>query len=218
MKKYFYFLILAGISNASLSQTTFSNGWLPKVNFSKKISSTVKWVNSIEARQLVYKDNFQFTHSLLDISSIVSVKTNLNQSVNLGYIIRFKGEKTVHRLTQQYSIITNYDALKIGHRFGFEEFFEDKKTPQFRTRYRIALQKALSGEKVDVKEWYFKLTNEYLWQFNKEDLEIRLSPYLGYQLSKKDKLEFGLDYRLGSLINSYNSHNLWFRTTWYISL
>ena len=34
-----------------------------------------------------------------------------------------------------------------------------------------------------------KVSNEYLYQFNENDFEARISPYLGYQLSKKDKIE-----------------------------
>ena len=40
----------------------------------------------------------------------------------------------------------------------------------------------------------------------------------GYQVSKKDRIEFGLDYRLGEFIKNNTQNDLWFRTTWYISL
>lgn len=200
------------------AQSNFTSGLLPKINLSKKLSSKTKWVNSIEAREVVYKENFQFTHNLVDVSTIFSIKTDLNQSVNLGYILRFKEGETIHRLLQHFNIVQNFEELKLAHRLGFEQFFQNKIVPHYRARYRATVQKALSGEKVDVKEWYVKLTNEYLYQFNKEDFEVRLSPYLGCQLSKKDKLEFGLDYRLGKLLDTPNKNSLWFRATWYISL
>ena len=76
----------------------------------------------------------------------------------------------------------------------------------------------MNGEKVDVNEWYLKVSNEYLYQFNESDFEARISPYLGYQLSKKDKIEIGLDYRLGNVFESVKKNALWFRTTWYISI
>lgn len=217
VKKLLLILFLGG-SFVANCQSSFTGGWLPKVNASLKLSDKTKWVNSIEAREVVYKDDFQFTHNLVDISTIFSMKTDLNQSVNVGYILRFKEGETIHRLLQHFNIVQNFDGLKLAHRFGMEQFFQTHVTPQFRTRYRATLQKALSGEKVDVKEWYIKLSNEYLYQFNEEDLEVRLSPYLGYQLSKKDKLEFGLDYRLGKLLDSSQKNSLWFRTTWYITM
>lgn len=111
-----------------------------------------------------------------------------------------------------------FEGVKLGHRFAFEQFFQPELNPQYRTRYRATIQKPLNGEKVDIKEWYFKLSNEYLYQFNQEDLEVRLSPYLGYQITTKEKLEFGLDYRLGKLLYTPKKNSLWFRVTWYISI
>ena len=67
-----------------------------------------------------------------------------------------------------------------------------------------------------MKEFYLKLGNELLYDFT--DLEIRITPYLGYQISKKDRIEFGLDYRLREFIKNNTQNDLWFRTTWYISL
>lgn len=72
----------------------------------------------------------------------------------------------------------------------------------------------MNGDRIDIREFYFKLGNEYLWDFRSNKLEIRLTPYLGYQVSQKDRIEFGLDYRTVKL----NDNNLWFRTTWYISI
>ncbi|WGH74066.1 DUF2490 domain-containing protein [Tenacibaculum tangerinum] len=200
------------------SQSTFVGGWLPKVNTSTKLSEKTKWVNSIEAREIIYNEDFQFTHSLVDVSSIFSFKTDLDQSVNVGYILRFKEGETIHRTLQHFNLVQNLNGIKLGHRLGFEQFFQSQVTPQYRTRYRATFQKALSGKKVDVKEWYVKLSNEYLYQFNKQDFEIRLAPYLGYQLSEKDKLEFGFDYRWGQVFDLIQNNSLWFRTTWYISL
>lgn len=215
MKQLLIFFLL--VVSSTFAQTNFSSGWLPKVNISTKLSDKTKWVNSIETRQIVYKEITQFTHSLIDVSSIFSYKTDLNQSLNLGYIVRFKDGEIIHRLIQHYNFVQDFSSFKLAHRLGFEQFYSSEK-PQYRTRYRATFQKALSGEKVDVKEWYFKLSNEYLYQFNKEDLEVRLSPYFGFQASKTDKLEFGLDYRLGKILDNTQSNNLWFRTTWYITL
>lgn len=210
-------LLLILLSTISLnSQTNLDAGFLPKVVLSKKINNKIKWVNSIESRSIIYDDAYQFSHSLVDISSILSLKTSLNQSFNFGYIVRLRDHKTIHRTFQHYNIVGQYSSIKLGHRFAFEQFYQFKKQTTFRTRYRLSLEKPLNGEKVDVKEFYIKLGNEYLYDF--EDLEIRLTPYLGYQASKKDKIEFGLDYRLSSFMNNATENDFWFRATWYISL
>lgn len=198
------------------SQSNLDAGFLPKIVLSKKISNKTKWVNSIESRSIFYDDVYQFSHSLIDFSTILSLKTNLNQSFNFGYIIRFRDSKKIHRTFQHYNFVSQFSSVKLAHRFAFEQFYESKQQTTFRTRYRFSLEKALNGEKVDVKEFYIKVGNEYLYDF--EDLEIRLTPYLGYQASKKDKIEFGLDYRLSSFVNNATENNFWFRATWYISL
>lgn len=198
------------------SQTNLDAGFLPKVVLSKKISENTKWINSLESRTILYEDTYQFSHSLVDVSSIISLKTGLNQSFNFGYILRLRDTRTIHRTFQHFNLVNQLSTLKLGHRFAFEQFFESEKQTTFRMRYRISAEKALNGEKVDVKEFYLKFGNEYLYDFS--DLEIRFTPYLGYQATKKDKIEFGFDYRLSNFIENATENNLWFRVTWYISL
>ncbi|MDJ0644355.1 MAG: DUF2490 domain-containing protein [Flavobacteriaceae bacterium] len=212
--RWIFFLV----SFAAFAQD-FNAGWLPKVNVSTELSETIKWVNSLEARELVYMDDVIFRHNLVDIATIFSVRTSVDQSLNLGYLIRFRENgDVVHRFLQHYNLVSNYNALRLGHRIGFEQFFQNATNSAFRTRYRITFEKALNGAKVDNKEFYLKMGHEYLWNFNEDDLEIRFAPFLGYQLTKKNKLEFGVDYRLGNFLNNTSEHRLWFRTTWYLSI
>ncbi|MBX2827536.1 MAG: hypothetical protein KTR22_05205, partial [Flavobacteriaceae bacterium] len=77
----------------------------------------------------------------------------------------------------------------------------------------------LNGQSVDPKEFYFKFNHEYLnaWEQNDYDLEIRAVPHLGYKVSKSNKLEFGLDYRLNSFLNTSPSHRFWTVINWYIA-
>jgi hypothetical protein len=217
MKKSVVIFLLCGLFNAN-SQSELNFGWLPKVNLSKKFSSTIKWVNSIESREQIYNKSLQFNHNLVDVSTIVSIKTDIYQSFNVGYILRFREGETVHRFLQHFNAVQNFDNMKLAHRIGMEQFYQENRKPQYRTRYRATIEKPLNGEKVDVNEWYLKVSNEYLYQFNESDFEARISPYLGYQLSKKDKIEIGFDYRLGNVLESVKKNTLWFRTTWYISI
>lgn len=208
------FLVLL-VRFSSLSQENTEVGFLPKVVLSNKIDDNSKWVNSIESRTFIDND-LNTSHSLVDVSSIYSRKVSENQSVNLGYILRFRGNEQIHRTFQHYNIVSNLSALQIAHRFAFEQFYQREQQTTFRTRYRVSLQKPLNGERIDVKEFYLKIGNEYFYDFS--DFEVRLTPYLGYQISKKDRVEAGFDYRLGELLASEQSRNLWFRATWYISL
>lgn len=217
MKQIFLFFLLF-FSFKFYAQADTDLGFLPKVVLSKKINEVSKWVHSLEQRTIFYDEKAQFSHNLLDVSSIYSLKTAHNQSFNFGYILRFRNSETIHRTFQHFNILSNYNSLKIGHRFALEQFYQFKKQTTFRTRYRVSLELPLNGERVDVKEFYVKFGNEYLYDFADKDLEIRITPYLGYQVSKKDKVEFGIDYRVGNFINNSTENNFWFRGTWYISI
>ncbi|WP_223269213.1 MULTISPECIES: DUF2490 domain-containing protein [unclassified Polaribacter] len=200
------------------SQSDAFLGFLPKGVVSKKINATSKWVNSLESRTVVRDNEYLFSQSLVDISSIYSTKTFENQSFNFGYILRFRNFETIHRTFQHYNFVNNYSSLNVGHRFAFEQFYQTNKKTTYRTRYRVSAVKPLNGERVDVKELYFKLGNEYLYDFKDADLEVRVTPYIGYQATKYDKIEFGIDYRISNFINNSSENQFWFRTTWYISL
>ena len=77
-----------------------------------------------------------------------------------------------------------------------------------------------------IKDWlhpspfYLKINNEYLNAFEDReyDLEIRFSPLLGYKLNEGNKLEFGLDYRLDSFLESVTKNHFWTSINWYLKL
>lgn len=214
MRLLLFIIVFSYSSFIFYSQESTQFGLLPKVVLSNKINEKSKWVNSVESRTFV-EDNFNTKYSLVDVSTIYSRKISNNQSANFGYILRFRANEIIHRTFQHFNVLRNLSALKIAHRFAFEQFYQREEQITFRTRYRFSLEKPLNGERVDVDEFYIKIGNEYLYDFS--DLEARLTPYLGYQLSKRDKLEAGFDYRLGAIFANTQSKNLWFRVTWYIS-
>ena len=89
MKSKCILLILGCLTLANtFSQVDTNLGLLPKVVVSKKLTEVSKWIQSVEQRTIVYDEEYQFSHSLLDISSIYSLKTSTNQSFNFGYILR----------------------------------------------------------------------------------------------------------------------------------
>jgi len=218
MKQYISIIFLLFLSLSIFSQSDFNAGLLPKIVLTKELSDKTKWVNSIESRTIIYDEESQFSHSLVDVTTMYSLKTNTNQSLNFGYIVRFKDNDVIHRTFQHYNFVGSLLSAKLGHRFAFEQFYQTQKQTTFRTRYRASLEKPLNGERVDVNEFYLKFGNEYLYAFDEQDLEIRFTPYLGFQATKKDKIEFGLDYRLSNFIENQTENKLWIRTSWYISL
>lgn len=208
--------LLTSISN--FSQSSFVSGWLPKVNFSTKFSDNIGWNNSLETRQIIYNNKFKFKHSLVDYSTFLSIKTANKHSFSLGYILRFINEDIVHRSIEQYNLIHKTEKMTFDHRFRFEQFYIKNVDIQYRTRYQFTLKKPLFKNINNGLDWYVKLSNEYLYQFNEKNFEIRLSPYLGYNIGKNDKIEFSIDYRVAKLLDSNQFNSLWFRTTCYIIL
>lgn len=201
------------------SQSDIEFGFLPKFNVSKKLATKLKWASGLEAREQIYDDdNFVFKHNLLDFSNAISFKTNLNKSATIGYIVRIIESKTFHRFFQHYNFIQKLNNLKLGHRFAFEQHFSNTTSSFYRFRYRITAQKPLNGEKIDIKEFYLKLGNEYVWNITSENIELRFSLYLGYRINENNKLEIGLEHRTNNLLVKLNKHRFWFRTSWYINL
>lgn len=198
------------------AQSKFSVGWLPKITLSTKISDNFKWVNSIESRESFYNQKAMFKHLLVDYTTVISYSFKGNQTLNGGYVIRFSEKNTVHRFLLHYNLIKKLNTIKWANRLGLESFFAYKSLPAFRVRYRATFQSPLQGERIDPKEFYAKIANEYLYQTTKKDLEIRLAPYLGYKISKTSKLEFGIEYRASKFINSAVNHKFWLRTSWYV--
>jgi hypothetical protein len=109
-------------------------------------------------------------------------------------------------------------GFRLVHRFSTDQTFSKEEKPEFRLRYRIASEVALSGESVDPNEFYFKFNNEYLksWQDADNDLEIHLVPLLGYNLVNNNKIEMGLDYRVNSFLDNNTRHSFWMNVNWFI--
>jgi len=204
------------------SQSTF--GILPKVVVSVKLPKNFKLVNSIESRQVFFEktgsDDFQYNYdyALTELTTLLAFKTSANQSLAFGYRMGITDNKIAHQLIQQFSFVQRLDASRIGHRFSSDQTFVSSRFA-LRIRYRFTFEKPLNGSKIDPKEFYLKINNEYLLRFtnNKTSPEIRLAPVIGYEISDKNKIEFGLDYRISSFINSDLRNRLWLSLSWFFS-
>ena len=208
------------------SQSVTNLGVLPKLNIKKKFENL--WALNLEiaprieiaeGRSLSTLENETF-YSLTDITTIVSRTVGVSNSIGLGYLARIEDEDIAHRFIQQYVVIDYQDTYRIAHRIRTDQTFRQDRMPTFRIRYRISSDIALRGQTVDPDEFYFKISNEYLGVFRNQtnDLEIRLTPTLGYNLKNKNKIELGLDYRIDSFINSDPDHRYWIQVGYYLSL
>ena len=128
------------------------------------------------------------------------------------------GRKAAFRTIQQYILGGKFIELRLAHRFAADQTFRAEGFPQFRLRYRLALEIPLNGRSVDPQEWYLKLSNEYLhlWQQQGNRWEIRWVPLLGHTFARNNKVEFGIDYRLSSPFSELGNHSFWINVNWYV--
>ena len=228
MKKYPYIVFLCLFTTLSVySQSTTNLGVLPKLNIKKKFDNL--WALNVEIAPRIeiaegnsvgQLENDAF-YSLTDMTTIVSRTIGVSNSIGGGYLARIEEDQnTSHRFIQQFAIIDYWDHRRIAHRFRTDQTFREGHVPTFRIRYRISSDIALRGQTVDPSEFYFKVSNEYLGIFRSDvnDLEIRLTPTLGYNLQNKSKIELGVDYRIDAFLNSNPDHRYWIQVGYFFSL
>ena len=216
-------MMVAGMNG--FSQDRFIAGLLPKLNVSTRVSGDVKLTANLESRHALYEriqsgdDVFEHSYKQLEASAIVSVKTRVNQSLSGGYTFIERPGADQHRLLQQYSIVSSFDAFRLGHRFASDQMFWDDNL-EIRVRYRITFEKPLAGDRVDPKEFYFKSNNEYLLSFedNSSDLEIRVLALIGYEFNSANSIEFGPGYRIKDFSGNGIDQAIWFSLNWYFSV
>ncbi|MEM7186523.1 MAG: DUF2490 domain-containing protein [Bacteroidota bacterium] len=219
-----FFALLATVT--AVGQTEYQFGLLPSFNLNKKLSNDFALNFELESRQQLsqglFSDSnaFDFEYILTDLTLIAGKKIAANQTVTLGYLFRIRDGQGIHRSIQQFIVTKKFTGLKLSQRFATDQTFEKNKSTAFRLRYRIATEIPLNGQSVDVGEFFLKLNNEYLNQLEAStyDLEVRLTPFLGYTISGNQKFELGLDYRISSFLEGPASHKFWIGMNWYQSL
>ncbi|WP_175402746.1 DUF2490 domain-containing protein [Mangrovivirga cuniculi] len=224
-RTFFIFLISLSSNLYLFSQSDYQFGTLPSINVNHKISGNwtlnVKW----EGRQVYSQGeiNTEFddlpVYERNDIATLISYKTDLQQVIAVGYLIRFEMGEIFHRSIQQYTFLESGYSSRRSHRISTDQTFSEVEDTEFRFRYRFTIEKPLSGIKVDSREFYLKFNNEYLnvLQGGEYDLEIRIVPLVGYKFTEDFKTEAGLDYRIESIINNTTSHNYWVSLGVYLS-
>lgn len=219
-------LNLSSYSSIIMAQSTYQLGGLPSINLNYKLRNDWSTNFKIESRQLLQKGTFNsdgdknYEYLLTDYSLIVAKKIGLNARLSGGYLFRFREGQAIHRLIQQYTITQRLPSLRLAHRVVTDQTFSDPDATEFRLRYRLATEIPLNGQSADPKELYIKISNEYLnsMQSAEYDLEIRLVPLLGYAVTAKQKVEFGMDYRVNSFLDKNTRHSFWISLNWFIEI
>lgn len=219
-------LLLLSFQNISFSQTTYRFGLLPTLNLNKKLRQGWSFNTKLESRQLLQRGTYggesdkEYDYVLTDLSGIVAKKVGLNSRIAGGYLIRLEDGLFSHRFIQQYVLVQKLLGWRLAHRLSSDQTFSKAESPEYRLRYRITSEIPLNGQSVDSKEFYLKISNEYLnsLQEKKYNIEIRFIPLLGYNMNYTFKIEVGLDYRVSSFLHNSTRHSYWISFNLFIDI
>ncbi len=208
------------------AQSNYQIGTLPAININKSLKNSWRLNFKWESRQLLKRNRpgipgeSGFDYILSDFALVLSKKVGLNNSIAAGYQIRLRENQLTHRSIQQFTIVKRYTGFRLAHRLASDQTYALGESTEFRLRYRIAAELPLNGEAVDPREFYFKVNNEYLNSFQGKDydLEIRIVPVVGYVFTDNNKLEFGLNYRASSFLESQVRHSYWIAINWFLKI
>jgi hypothetical protein len=166
----------------------------------------------------VQGQNFAYGYALSDFSALAGRKTGLNSKVVLGGLVRLEPDAILYRSIQQFIFHSKVEALRLVHRISADQTFSSKELPEFRLRYRLSAEVSLSGQRVDIREFYFKFNTELLnsIQSNVVELEFRVVPNIGYVINERQKIELGLDNRFDSFMDSQARVTSWISINWYL--
>ncbi len=199
-------------------------GILPSVNYNHKVNNDWEVNFRFESRHFIFEDypsrddDFKYQYSLSDFSTLIGRKTGLHSKVVLGVLARAEPDALSYRVIQQFIFQTTIQSFRVAHRISTDQTFSSTEYTEFRIRYRLSLEIPLSGLKVDVKEFYFKLNAEAInsVQDRVYDLEFRVVPNIGYVINGQQNIELGLDNRFDSFIDNQTRLNTWITITWFL--
>ncbi|MCB0628440.1 MAG: DUF2490 domain-containing protein [Saprospiraceae bacterium] len=212
-------LVVTPVVNYAQGSNQF--GLLPSFNLNLKLPRDWALNFKAESRQSIRKrDDFKYEYLFTDLSLAGGKKIGVNTRLVIGYLVRLENEGTQNRTIQQLNIVKRYVKVNLAHRIAADQTFADDEAVEWRFRYRLSAEIPLSGQSLDVHEFFIKANNEYLnsLQGEKYDLEIRSVGFIGYVTSPVSKLELGLDYRIDSFINGRARNRFWLALNVYQSI
>lgn len=219
-------LLYLQLPNTITAQSSYQIGVLPSLNIHNKLQNEWAINFKMESRQLLQSKSFDgevekgFEYILSDFSLMATKTVGLNTRISSGYLVRFREGQVVHRLIQQFAVVRRMAGFRLSHRLVSDQTFAATESANYRLRYRLASELPLNGQSADSKEFYLKISNEYLnsLQAQEYDLEIRFVPMIGYGITDNHKVEVGLDYRLNSFLTNKGRHSLWMSLNWFFEM
>ncbi len=180
----------------------------PQLAINHNVSSSYIINFSLASRSGFYENNeLNYDHKLVEINHFSTLKLNDFETVSIGIKYRnrdaFNSGKDEIRITQQFNINNRRLVWRFGHRFRTEQRSIDSKL-SYRFRYRLALDRPLNGDKLDIGEAYFVIASEVLHSITNTNSPIsgnRWSAQIGWAISNNLKVQFGLEHRFDDFFN-----------------
>lgn len=222
----FTFLLLSlYFKTIAAQERQIAGGVLPKISLTYaankvwQINGQLESMNGFFSRNTMGEMRGKYNYRRTDFKLINSFKINPFWSLAAGYQYRQEPGTDMNRTLQQLAYADKRRGYRLGHRVRSDQSFESDENPEIRLRYRFSFEWALSGLTVDPGEFYFILSDEilYSWQRPNHDLENRITPKIGYNFSKANKLELGIDYRADSFVDGGYVQQFWLAVDWYIN-
>jgi hypothetical protein len=214
------------LSAAVAAQGTYQVGVLPAFNFNHRLQDGWSYNLKLESRQRLQRGTFggdadrAYEYVLTDISLLAAKKVGLSSRIAGGYLVRVREGALTHRAIQQFTVVQRMEGFRLAHRVVTDQTFAEVESPVLRLRYRLSSEIPLNGESVDPGEFYLKINTEVLnnWQSSDYDLELRLVPVLGYDITDGNKIEAGLDYRVNDFLDGGSRNSFWLGINWFIEI
>ena len=223
--KSYILLILFFIAAAkTYSQSTYRFGSIPSINLNKDLKRGWNLNYKSEFRYMFEEGIKNISPSIqqkyihTDFSLLASKNIGLGNKFAFGFLARVTNKRIIQRYIQQFIILRNYDGFRMSYRFSADQTFGESNV--FRFRYRTSSEIPLEGLKVDKSEFYLKLNQEILnnFQSNNYDMELRFVPNLGYKFKDNNKVEIGVDYRINNFLKTLPRHTVFVALNWYVKI
>lgn len=213
-------LLLVSTFFVNQAQSNYQMGFLPSLNVNKKLPRDWSLHFKAESRQSLYQSDFFYKYLQTDLAIMAATRIRLNTRITVGYLLRTDGESLKNRAIQQLSFARRNPFFTLAHRVAMDQTFSSVEATEFRFRYRLSSEIPLEGQFLDTREFFLKVSNEYLNSFQESDydLEIRGGAFMGYTLFPRTKIELGVDYRADSFIRNTIRNRFWLGLNFYYSM
>ncbi|ALO16896.1 hypothetical protein L21SP5_03282 [Salinivirga cyanobacteriivorans] len=199
--------------------------WEPKLSTSYKLSTRYTLQAGANIRQDLQWGTADYSGIRKAEAQVFATRaTFTGNKLSLGYVYsgsnQFRPSRKVeNRLTFQYKFKTSFISNKFSHRARFENRFYTENYFT-RLRYRLSYSAPINGARLDEGEFYWIVSDEILYNFNNKnhDVENRLSLGLGWLPSKKQKVQFALQYRGSDINTSEVGHAVFLSTAYYFGI